>query len=190
MESPDLTFSALILMTSNVIGGLCIFLLGMKYLSDGVQAVAGSKMRKMISLVTDNRLAACGTGLFVTSVIQSSSVTTVMLIGLVNAGVMTLQQSIGVIIGADIGTTVTAWIVAIKITKYGLLITGISGLLYLFSRHERSRFIYMLIMGLGMVFFGLLLMEKGVEPLRSHQGFICLFSSFSPRNFESAEKFV
>ena len=63
MESPDLTFSALILMTSNVIGGLCIFLLGMKYLSDGVQAVAGSKMRKMISPVTDNRLAACGTGL-------------------------------------------------------------------------------------------------------------------------------
>ena len=190
MESPDLTFSALILMTSNVIGGLCIFLLGMKYLSDGVQAVAGSKMRKMISLVTDNRLAACGTGLFVTSIIQSSSVTTVMLIGLVNAGVMTLQQSIGVIIGADIGTTVTAWIVAIKITKYGLLITGISGLFYLFSRHERSRFISMLIMGLGMVFFGLLLMEKGVEPLRSHQGFICLFSSFSPRNFPGVIKCI
>ncbi|NLG18705.1 MAG: Na/Pi cotransporter family protein, partial [Fibrobacter sp.] len=190
METPVISTGMIIQMVSNVIGGLYIFLLGMKYLSDGVQAVAGSRMRKMISMVTDNRLAACGTGLFVTSIIQSSSVTTVMLIGLVNAGVMSLQQSIGVIIGADIGTTITAWIVAINITKYGLLITGIFGLFYLFSRNERNRFISMLVMGLGMVFFGLLLMEKGVEPLRSHQGFIALFSSFSPKSYLGVIKCV
>ena len=132
MGSTFFSSSLIVQIISNFIGGLCIFLLGMKYLSDGVQAVAGEKMRRMISKVTDNRLAACGTGLVVTSIIQSSSVTTVMLIGLVNAGVMTLQQSIGVILGADIGTTITAWIVAIKITKYGLIITGISGFFYFF----------------------------------------------------------
>lgn len=190
MDNSFFSTSLVLQMVSNFIGGLCIFLLGMKYLSDGVQAVAGERMRKMISMVTDNRLAACGTGLLVTATIQSSSVTTVMLIGLVNAGVMTLQQSIGVILGADIGTTITAWIVAIKITKYGLIITGISGFVYLFSKHERSRFVAMLIMGLGLIFFGLLLMEKGVEPFRSHEGFIRLFSSFSPNNYFGVIKCV
>lgn len=190
MEHTSFCTSLIIQMISNVIGGLCIFLLGMKYLSDGVQAVAGERMRKMISMVTDNRLAACGTGLFVTSIIQSSSVTTVMLVGLVNAGIMTLQQSIGVILGADIGTTITAWIVAVKITKYGLLMTGLAGFFYLFTNNERQRFIAMLIMGLGMVFFGLLLMEKGVEPLRNHQGFIALFSSFSPKTLFGVIKCV
>ena len=183
MESSGITATLIIEILSNFIGGLCIFLLGMKYLSDGVQAVAGDRMRKMIAMVTENRLAACGTGLFVTSIIQSSSVTTVMLVGLVNAGVMTLQQSIGVILGADIGTTVTAWIVAISITRYGLIITGIAGFFYLFTSNERQRFIAMLIMGLGLVFFGLHLMEKGVAPLRSHQEFILLFSRFSPKNY-------
>ncbi|HEX2957797.1 MAG TPA: Na/Pi cotransporter family protein [Chitinispirillaceae bacterium] len=180
----------IIQMLSNVIGGLCIFLLGMKYLSDGIQAVAGDKMRKMIAVVTNNRLAACGTGLFVTSIIQSSSVTTVMLVGLVNAGIMSLQQSIGVILGADIGTTITAWIVAVKITKYGLLIVGIAGFFYLFTNNERHRFIAMLILGLGLVFFGLLLMENGVEPLKNCEGFIKLFSSFSPDTYIGVIKCV
>ncbi|NLL11836.1 MAG: Na/Pi cotransporter family protein [Fibrobacter sp.] len=190
MESTTFTASLIIQMISNLVGGLCIFLLGMKYLSDGIQAVAGDRMRKMISMVTDNRIAAMGTGLFVTSIIQSSSVTTVMLVGLVNAGLMTLQQSIGVILGADIGTTITAWIVAIKITKYGLIITGIAGLFYMFGKHERTRFVAMLIMGLGMVFFGILLMEYGVEPLRNHEDFIALFSSFTPKTLWGVIKCV
>lgn len=190
MDSLPFTPSVIITMVSHIVGGLCIFLLGMKYLSDGVQAVAGERMRKMIARVTDNPLAACGTGLFVTSVIQSSSVTTVMLIGLVNAGVMTLMQSIGVILGADIGTTVTAWIVAVSITKYGLLMTGIAGFFYLFTSNERSRFISMLFMGLGLVFFGLRLMEEGVVPLRSNQDFIALFTRFSPRDYFGVLKCV
>ncbi len=190
MQTTTLDATQIIQMISNVIGGLCIFLLGMKYLSEGIQAVAGDRMRKMIAMVTDNRFAACGTGLFVTSIIQSSSVTTVMLVGLVNAGLMSLQQSIGVILGADIGTTITAWIVAIKITKYGLLILGLAGFFYLFASKERSRFVAMLIMGLGMVFFGLLLMEKGVEPLRNHEAFVKLFSSFTPRTYFGVIKCV
>lgn len=190
MESTTFTPGLIIQMISNVVGGLCIFLLGMKYLSDGVQAVAGDRMRKMISAVTDNRVAACGTGLLVTSIIQSSSVTTVMLVGLVNAGIMTLQQSIGVILGADIGTTVTAWIVAVNITKYGLLIAGLAGFFFLFAKHEYHRLVAMLIMGLGLVFFGLLLMGEGVEPFRYHEGFISLFSSFSPKSYFGVIKCV
>ncbi len=190
MENTTFDTSLIIQMISNLIGGLCIFLLGMKYLSDGIQAVAGERMRKMISKLTDNQLAACGTGIFVTSVVQSSSITTVMLIGLVNAGIMTLPQSIGVILGADIGTTVTAWIVAVKITKYGLIMTGIAGFFYMFTKNERHRFIAMLLMGLGMVFFGLLLMENGVEPLRYHEGFIALFSSFTPKTLPGVIKCV
>lgn len=184
MESSQ-TFcaAAIVEMVSLFLGGLFIFLHGMKFMSDGVQATAGEQLGRMIAKVTDNRLAACGTGIFVTSLIQSSSVTTVMLIGLVNAGVMTLSQAIGVILGADIGTTITAWIVAVKITKYGLLITGVSGFIYLFTKNERHRFIAMLIMGLGLVFFGLQLMAQGVEPFRHHQEFILLLSRFSPKTY-------
>ncbi len=190
METTVITFSVAVEMISYLVGGLSIFLLGMKYLSDGVQATAGERLSRMIAMVTDNRLAACGTGILVTGLIQSSSVTTVMLIGLVNAGVMNLTQSIGVILGADIGTTVTAWIVAIKVTKYGLLLLGVSGFFYLFTRNERNRFIAMLFMGLGMVFFGLLLMEKGVVPLRSDEHFVALFSQFAPHSLWGVLKCV
>jgi len=88
---------------TGVAGGLCIFLLGMKRMSEGMQAIAGNRLRRMIGAVTDNRFLACGTGTLVTATIQSSSITTVMLVGFVNAGLMTLMQSIGVILGADLG---------------------------------------------------------------------------------------
>ncbi|MBN2526434.1 MAG: Na/Pi cotransporter family protein [Deltaproteobacteria bacterium] len=189
-SSQTFSAAAIVEMVSFFLGGLFIFLHGMKFMSDGVQATAGEKLGRMIAKVTDNRLAACGTGIFVTSLIQSSSVTTVMLIGLVNASVMTLSQSIGVILGADIGTTITAWIVAIKVTKYGLLITGVSGFVYLFTKNERHRFIAMLIMGLGLVFFGLQLMAQGVEPFRHHEEFISLLSRFSPKTFQGVIKCV
>lgn len=184
------TVKTVIEMTSQLIGGLAIFLLGMKYMSDGVQATAGERLRKMIAMITDKRIAGCATGAFVTSLIQSSSVTTVMLIGLVNAGVMTLMQAIGVILGADLGTTITAWIVAVKITKYGLIILGTSGFVYLFSKGEKSRFLAMIVMGIGMVFFGLSLMSKGMVPLRTNVQFVALFSRFSPHDYFGVIKCV
>jgi phosphate:Na+ symporter len=138
-----------------VIGGLGIFLLGMKYMSEGMQAVAGSRLRKMISAVTDNRLAACLIGTLITGIVQSSSVTTVMVVGFVNSGFMTLMQSIGVILGANIGTTVTAWIIALKIGKFGLPVLGVAAFFFLFSKKERMRYTAMTLMGVGMVFFGL-----------------------------------
>ncbi len=140
---------------TKVIGGLGIFLLGMKHMSEGMQAVAGSRLRHLIGAVTNNRLVACGVGTLVTCLVQSSSVTTVMVVGFVNSGFMTLMQAIGVVIGANIGTTITGWILVLKIGKFGLPILGVAGLIYLFSKHERIRYTAMCIMGIGMVFFGL-----------------------------------
>ncbi len=138
-----------------VVGGLGIFLLGMKYMSEGMQAVAGSRLRKMISAVTDNRIMACCIGTLITGIVQSSSVTTVMVVGFVNSGFMTLMQAIGVILGANIGTTVTAWIIALNISKFGLPLLGVAAFFFLFSKRERVRYTAMALLGLGMVFFGL-----------------------------------
>ncbi|MDP8218788.1 MAG: Na/Pi cotransporter family protein [Candidatus Theseobacter exili] len=177
-------------MIFNTAGGLGLFLLGMKNMSEGMQAVAGNRLRKLISAVTNNRLIACGVGAFVTCLIQSSSVTTVMLVGFVNAGLMTLTQSIGVILGADIGTTITGWILALNIGKYGLPLLGISAIIFLFSSKEKLRYTAMLFLGLGMVFFGLELMKNGFRPLRNAPEFITWFSKFNPATFMGLIKCV
>ena len=176
-------FAQIFEMLSGIIGGLCIFLLGMRYMSDGMQAVAGSRLRRMIAAVTDNRLGACATGTAVTCLIQSSSVTAVMAISMVNVGLMTLQQSIGVILGADIGTTITAWIVAMHITKHGLIILGVSGFFYLFSKNERIKFTSMFFLGIGMIFFGLAVMKNGMSPLSESEAFVEWFSRFNPDTY-------
>lgn len=170
-------------MIISVVGGLGLFLLGMKHMSEGMQAIAGTKMRKLINAVTNNRFIACGVGVVITSLIQSSSVTTVMIVGMVNAGLMNLTQAIGVILGADIGTTITGWILVLQIAKYGLPIIGISAFFFLFSKSERIRYTAMMILGLGMVFFGLQLMKDGFYPLRDMPEFIALFSKFTPDSY-------
>jgi len=167
-------------LVSYVVGGLSVFLLGMKHMSEGMQAIAGARLRKLIAAVTDNRFTACGVGTAVTCLIQSSSVTTVMVVGLVNAGFMTLRQAVGVTLGADIGTTITAWIVALNILELGLPLLGIAGFFFLFSKSERVRYTAMMCMGLGMVFFGLLLMKNGVKPLRTLPAFREWFMRFRP----------
>ena len=103
-----------------LVGGLGLFLFGMKIMSEGLQKVAGDRMRKILGALTNNRVVGTLVGLAVTAIIQSSSATTVMVVGFVNAGLMSLIQSIGVILGANIGTTVTAQLIAFKITKYAL----------------------------------------------------------------------
>lgn len=166
-----------------VTGGLAIFLLGMSYMSGGIQAVAGTRLRKLIGAVTNNRFMALGVGFSVTALIQSSSATSVMVVGFVNSGVMTLIQSIGVILGADIGTTVTGWILVLNIGDYGLPIVGVFGILYLFSKDESIRYFAMMVMGLGMIFFGLELMKAGFKPLREIDAFLNLFVKFQPDTF-------
>ena len=177
-------------MIFGVVGGLGIFLLGMKNMSEGMQAIAGDRLRKMIAAVTGNRFMACGVGTAVTTVVQSSSITTVMVVGFVSAGLLTLTQAIGVIMGANIGTTITGWILVLKIGKYGLPILGVAALVYLFSKNERLRFAGMAAMGIGMIFFGLEMMSSGLKPMRSMPMFIEWFSRFSAHNYWGVWKCV
>ncbi len=175
---------------STVLGGLGVFLLGMKYMSEGLQAVSGERLRKIIAVATDNRFMGLLVGLAITSIIQSSSVTTVMVVGLVNSAMMTLTQAIGVIFGANIGTTVTAWILTLKIGQYGLPLLGLAAFFFLFSKNERLRYSGMTLMGIGMVFFGLELMTAGFKPLRTLPEFVKWFHSFEATSYLGVMKCV
>jgi len=175
--------SLILTILSTVIGGLGIFLLGMKYMSEGLQAVSGEQLRKIIGMATSNRFFGVLVGLGVTCVVQSSSVTTVMVVGFVNSGIMTLMQAIGVILGANIGTTLTGWILVLEIGKYGLPILGISAFFFLFSKRERIRYIGMTILGIGMVFFGLELMKNGFKPLRTMPEFTHWVHAFAATSY-------
>lgn len=166
-----------------LIGGLGLFLLGMKNMSDGMQAVAGSQLRKMISSVTKNRFMALGVGTIVTTTIQSSSITTVMVVGFVNSGLMTLQQSLGVIMGANIGTTITGWIITLKIGKYGLPLLGGAAFIYLFSKSDRWRSWSLVIMGIGMVFFGLEIMKDACAVIQKTPEFNAWFQRFQATSY-------
>ena len=171
------------LLLFTVVGGLGIFLLGMKNMSEGLQAVAGGGLRRMISKVTDNRLMAVGVGTFVTVFVQSSSITTVMVVGFVNSGFMNLSQAIGVIMGANIGTTITGWILTLKIGKYGLPILGAAAFVYLFARKDRMRYTALAIMGLGMVFFGLEIMKNGFAVVKELPEFEAWFARFNTQTY-------
>ncbi|MDA0919103.1 MAG: Na/Pi symporter, partial [Planctomycetota bacterium] len=170
--------SAFFTLVCEIVGGLGIFLLGMKHMSDGMQAVAGSSLRKLIGAVTNNRILATIVGVVVTCVVQSSSITTVMVIGFVNSGVMQLGQAIGVIMGANIGTTITGWILVLKIGKYGLPLLGGSAFFYLFSRGDRWRYWAMALMGVGMVFFGLEVMKDACSIIKETPAFEQWFQRF------------
>ncbi|HPK66224.1 MAG TPA: Na/Pi symporter, partial [Thermoanaerobaculia bacterium] len=182
--------SQVLAMAMAVIGGLGIFMLGMKFMSEGMQTIAGNSLRRMISLVTGNRLLATATGTAVTLLVQSSSVTTVIVVGLVNAGLMQLRQAIGVIFGANIGTTITGWILVLELGAWGLPLLGVAALVYVFARRDRSRFVAMAVMGLGMIFFGLELMKNGFEPMRELPTFVAAFSWFSATTYAGVLKCV
>ena len=159
-------------MGMKVLGGLAIFLFGMDQMADSLKAVAGNRMRDILGALTNNRITGLFTGAVVTAVIQSSSVTTVMLVGFVTAGMMSLSQAIGVILGADIGTTITAQIVAFPVKKYALALVTIGFTMLFVSRSEKTKLYGTLIMGLGMIFFGLSIMSDAMKPLRSFEPFI------------------
>ena len=162
-----------------LLGGLGIFFFGMKFMSDGIQAVAGDAIRKIINSLTSNRFLAVGVGLLVTTLVQSSSVTSVMTVGFVNAGLMSLTQAIGVIFGANIGTTITGWIISIQVDKYGLLMVAIGFIPALFSKSDRWQNIGRAILGVGLIFMGLKLMSGAFVPLRSSQAFLDSIAYFS-----------
>ncbi|MCP3978525.1 MAG: Na/Pi cotransporter family protein [bacterium] len=158
----------------SLFGGLAIFLYGMDKMSDALKASAGERMKDILGKLTRNRLMAAITGAFVTAVIQSSSVTTVLVVGFITAGLMSLAQSIGVIMGANIGTTITAQIIAFKITKYALLMVAVGFAMLFVGKQERTRQRGAGLMGLGLVFFGMTVMGDAMEPLRDYPPFLDL----------------
>ena len=139
----------------SLLGGLGLFLFGMKYMSDGLNQVAGNKMRLLLEKLTRNRFKGFLLGVLVTAVIQSSSATTVMLMGFLNAGIMDLAQATGVIIGANIGTTITAVLIAIDISAIAPFCIFIGTVMALFSKKQTQKFIGQIILGFGVLFFGL-----------------------------------
>ncbi len=161
-------------MTIQLFGGLALFLYGMEQMAGALKAVAGERMKVVLAKLTTNRFMGAITGAFVTAVIQSSSVTTVLVVGFISAGLMSMTQSIGVIMGANIGTTITAQIVAFKITKYAMLMIAIGFGALFFSKKEQLRHYGTMLMGLGLIFFGMGIMSDAMAPLRSYQPFLDL----------------
>jgi phosphate:Na+ symporter len=134
-------------------GGLAMFLYGMEQMSDGLQSAAGDKLKDVLAGLTRNRFLGAITGAFVTAVLNSSSVTTVLVVGFISAGFMTLTQSVGIIMGANIGSTFTAQIVAFNVTQYALLLVALGFFMLFTAKTERIRHYGSMIMGLGLIFY-------------------------------------
>ena len=162
----------------SLLGGLGLFLYGMNLMGESLEKVAGSKMKKIIELLTKNIFMGVLLGAVVTAVIQSSSATTVMVVGFVNAGLMGLPQAVGVIMGANIGTTVTAQIVSFDLTGMAPLALGIGILLYLFAGNEKYKQVGEVFIGFGLLFTGMESMKLAVSPLAEYKGFTDLLSTF------------
>ncbi|MBF0447294.1 MAG: Na/Pi cotransporter family protein [Magnetococcales bacterium] len=163
--------------TMKLFGGLAIFLYGMERMGDALKIVAGEKMKQILGTLTTNRVMGLITGAIVTAIIQSSSVTTVLLVGFVTADLMSLSQAIGVILGADIGTTITAQIVAFKVTKFASLLIAVGFVQIFTAKDEKKKQYGYLVMGLGMIFFGMGEMSNAMKPLRSYEPFIDMMRS-------------
>ncbi len=164
-----------------LLGGLGLFLFGMRQMGDGLQKMAGSRMRRLLEVLTSNQLLGVLLGASITAVIQSSSATTVMVVGFVNAGLMNLPQAIGVIMGANIGTTVTAQLIAFDIGEYSLLLIALGALPYLFSKQRRHRYLGQVLVGFGLLFIGIDTMKGAMQPLSQTMAFADLTATLSNR---------
>lgn len=165
------------------IGGLGMFLYGMNAMADGLQKSAGHKMQQLLGALTSNRIMGVLLGAGITAIIQSSSATTVMVVGFVNAGIMNLEQSVGIIMGANIGTTVTSWIVSmsewgevLKPEFFSPALVGAGALLSLFSKSERKKQAGEILVGFGLLFIGLTFMSSAITPYRNAPIFAKAFS--------------
>jgi phosphate:Na+ symporter len=174
MPSSSIEFGALLI---GLFGGVALFLFGMRQMTESLKAVAGSSMKNLLARLTANRFTAAIAGAVITAVVQSSSVTTVLIVGFISAGLLTLSQSIGVIIGANVGTTITAQVIAFKVYQYGLLMIALGFLAEVIAKNDRMRQWGMATMGLGLIFFGMELMSNATLPLRQWSPFIDLMQS-------------
>jgi phosphate:Na+ symporter len=161
------------------LGGLGMFILGMKMMTEGLQATAGQKIRSILEAISSNRILGCLTGAGVTAMVQSSSATTVMLIGFVSAGIMGFEQAVGVIIGANVGTTITGQMIAFKLTAAALPAIALGVVFKYFSKRRTYRHIGDIILGFGLLFYGMTVMKNGLAPIKSDPQFISFFTTFS-----------
>ncbi|MCX7661622.1 MAG: Na/Pi cotransporter family protein, partial [Candidatus Omnitrophica bacterium] len=161
-----------------IVGGLGLFIYGIWEMSEGLHKASGERMRRILHNLTGSPLKGVLVGAGITSVIQSSSATTVMVVGFVNAGLMTLRQALGVIFGANIGTTITAQLIAFKLTDYALLIIGLGMLVVFISKKKTHKYVGEFLLGFGILFLGLNILTKAVKPLGGYAWFNNLFIRF------------
>lgn len=161
-----------------LLGGLALFLYGMQMMSAGLEAAAGSKMKEILENLTSNRVKGVLVGAAITAVIQSSSATTVMVVGFVNSGMMTLRQAVWIIMGANIGTTITGQLIALDVGTIAPLIAFGGVAVIMFSKKERVHHIANIFAGLGILFIGMDMMGSAMEPLRDNQQFITIMTEF------------
>ncbi|MGI6096731.1 MAG: Na/Pi cotransporter family protein [Dethiobacteria bacterium] len=148
------------------VGGLGLFLFGMQMMASGLQKVAGDKLRRILEILTSKPIIATLTGIVVTLLVQSSSTTTVMVVGFANAGLMNLNQAVGTILGANIGTTITAQIVSFKISALALPAIGVGAFINFFARRRLHKYLSQAILGFGLLFYGMSTMAEGMRPLQ------------------------
>ena len=171
-EMPQISANALkstwwLFLVFGLVGGLGLFLYGMELGSSGLQKVAGNRMRSILGALTTNRFMGVVLGTIVTALVQSSSATTVMVVGFVSAGLMNLVQSLGVIMGANIGTTVTVQLIAFRISDYALLMIGIGFVMTVVTKRKMYIYLGEIVLGFGMIFYGMAVMSSAMAPLRS-----------------------
>ena len=169
---------SLFLIATGLFGGMGMFLYGMEMMSDGMKMTAGNSMRNILEKLTSNKFLAVTVGALVTMVIQSSSATTVMLVSFVNSGLINFSQALGVILGSNIGSTVTAQIVAFKVTDYALLLIASGSIMALFSKKDNIKNIGFVILGFGLLFYGMKIMSDTMKTLRSDPTFNAILTSF------------
>ncbi|MFQ5946410.1 MAG: Na/Pi cotransporter family protein, partial [Anaerolineae bacterium] len=158
-------------MILNLFGGIALLLYGMRLMGDGMQNIAGSRMRRILGTLTGNRVMGLGTGALVTALLQSSSATTVMLVGFVSAGFMALEQTLGVILGADIGTTLTVQLIAFNILEYAALLIGIGAALILATRERQYHYVGQAVLGLGFIFLAMRIVGEAAQSLPDSEMF-------------------
>jgi len=166
-----------------VIGGLGIFMLGLEFMSNGIQSLAVNKMRAFLAKIAGTPIAGLFAGTFITGVIQSSTAMTVMVVGLVNAGVLGLRPAISVIMGANIGTTLGNGLIALPLGPLGLILAGAFALVYVFAKNPRVRNIALACMGFALIFYGLNLMTSGLRPLRNMPEVMSVISTLKADNY-------
>lgn len=176
----------------SMVGGLALFLFGMNSLSDGLSKMSGGRMEKVLEKLTSNRIKAVALGAGVTAVIQSSSATTVMVVGFVNSGIMKLTQAVGIIFGANVGTTITSWVLSLsgiesssfivqflKPSSFSPILAIIGAFLLMFSKKDKKKDIGTILISFAILMFGMEMMSDSVAPLKDSEAFTSLFTMFS-----------